>query len=152
MNPLGDWRKGRQRIQTAYGVFVQACWAQYGDEAGIEEFHQQCSVWWNNISGQNQDKFKGISDRHNANQALVTSPGLKHLSTQVRPGNLVHDKEWEADYYDLKRSSTSSSVTPAQQTQNKLKGSKLTGPGDARERWQVRLGNLVHDEEWEANY
>jgi hypothetical protein len=25
---------------------------------------------------------------------------------QVRPGNLVNNKEWEADYYDLKRSST----------------------------------------------
>jgi hypothetical protein len=37
--------------QTVYGVFAQACYEQYGEEAGIEEFHQQCSVCWNNISG-----------------------------------------------------------------------------------------------------
>jgi hypothetical protein len=45
-----------------------------------------------------------------------------------------------------------SHLASAQQTQNKLKGSKVTGPGDARERWQVRPGNLVHDEEWKADY
>jgi hypothetical protein len=37
--------------------------------------------------------------------------GTPAKTKQVRPDNLLHDKEWEADYYDLKRSSTSSSVT-----------------------------------------
>jgi hypothetical protein len=54
----------------------------------------------------------------------------KHLSTQVRPGNLVHDEEWEADYYDLRSRSGKSKHFST----------------------QVRPGNLVHDEEWEADY
>jgi hypothetical protein len=72
----------------------------------------------------NQDKFKRISDRHSAPQALVTSPGLKHFSTQVCPGNLVLDKEWEADYYDLKRSSTSSSATSLSTLQKAMEGGR----------------------------
>jgi hypothetical protein len=42
---------------------------------------------------------------------LDASKKSKPFLTQVRPGNLVHDEEWEADYYDLKPSSTSSSAT-----------------------------------------
>ena len=50
---------------TAYGVFVQACWAQhkrqYPDELihkEIEEFNKQCSVWWYNLSEQERDRFQ----------------------------------------------------------------------------------------------
>jgi hypothetical protein len=31
---------------------------------------------------------------------------------QVRPGNLLDDEEWEADYYDLKRSSMNKYGSP----------------------------------------
>ena len=55
---------GNQK-NTAYGVFVQACWAQhkrqYPDELihkEIEEFNKQCSVWWYNLSEQERDRFQ----------------------------------------------------------------------------------------------
>jgi hypothetical protein len=35
-----------------------------------------------------------------------------------------------------------SRLAPAQQTQNKLKGSKVTSPGDARERWRWTSGKI----------
>jgi len=60
---------------TAYGVFVQACWAQhkrqYPDELihkEIEEFNKQCSVWWYNLSEQERDRFQEMADRSNAQQ------------------------------------------------------------------------------------
>ena len=61
---------------TAYGVFVQACWAQhkrqYPDELihkEIEEFNKQCSVWWYNLSEQERERFQEMADRSNAQQA-----------------------------------------------------------------------------------
>jgi hypothetical protein len=49
------------------------------------------------------------------------------------PGNLVDDKEWEADNYDLKR--------------------RYFSTLDADEKSKkVRPGNLLDDEEWEAEY
>jgi hypothetical protein len=55
---------------TAYGVFVQACWAQhkrqYPDELihkEIEEFNKQCSVWWYNLSEQERERFQEMADR-----------------------------------------------------------------------------------------
>jgi helix-turn-helix protein len=52
---------------------------------------------------------------------------------QFRPGNLVDDEEWEADYYHLKR--------------------RYFSTLDAYEKSKkVRPGNLVDDDEWEANY
>ena len=60
---------GNQK-NTAYGVFVQACWAQhkrqYPDELihkEIEEFNKQCSVWWYNLSEQERDRFQ-VRMRH----------------------------------------------------------------------------------------
>jgi len=62
---------------TAYGVFVQACWAQhkrqYPDELihkEIEEFNKQCSVWWYNLSEQERDRFQEMADRSNAQQTV----------------------------------------------------------------------------------
>jgi len=70
---------GKQQ-NTAYGVFVQACWAQhkrqYPDELihkEIEEFNKQCSVWWYNLSEQERERFQEMADRSNATQALNTS-------------------------------------------------------------------------------
>ena len=55
-------QEGGKQQNTAYGVFVQACWAQhkrqYPDELihkEIEEFNKQCSVWWYNLSEQERD-------------------------------------------------------------------------------------------------
>ena len=63
---------------TAYGVFVQACWAQhkrqYPDELihkEIEEFNKQCSVWWYNLSEQERDRFQ------------VRFPFLNHSKTRI---------------------------------------------------------------------
>jgi len=63
---------------TAYGVFVQACWAQhkrqYPDELihkEIEEFNKQCSVWWYNLSEGERDRFQEMADRSNAQQAAI---------------------------------------------------------------------------------
>lgn len=70
---------GEKQQNTAYGVFVQACWAQhkrqYPDELihkEIEEFNKQCSVWWYNLSEQERERFQEMADRSNATQALNT--------------------------------------------------------------------------------
>lgn len=72
-------QEGKQQ-NTAYGVFVQACWAQhkrqYPDELihkEIEEFNKQCSVWWYNLSEGERERFQEMADRSNATQALNTS-------------------------------------------------------------------------------
>ena len=64
---------GGKQQNTAYGVFVQACWAQhkrqYPDELihkEIEEFNKQCSVWWYNLSDQERDRFQEMADRWGA--------------------------------------------------------------------------------------
>lgn len=73
-------QEGGKQQNTAYGVFVQACWAQhkrqYPDELihkEIEEFNKQCSVWWYNLSEQERERFQEMADRSNAQQALQTS-------------------------------------------------------------------------------
>ena len=70
-------QEGGKQQNTAYGVFVQACWAQhkrqYPDELihkEIEEFNKQCSVWWYNLSEQERERFQEMADRSNATQAL----------------------------------------------------------------------------------
>ena len=62
--------EGGKQQNTAYGVFVQACWAQhkrqYPDELihkEIEEFNKQCSVWWYNLSEQERERFQEMADR-----------------------------------------------------------------------------------------
>ena len=67
---------GGAQKNTAYGVFVQACWAQhkrqYPDELihkEIEEFNKQCSVWWYNLSEQERDRFQ-VSDQEFPSQEL----------------------------------------------------------------------------------
>jgi len=77
---------------TAYGVFVQACWAQhkrqYPDELihkEIEEFNKQCSVWWYNLSEQERDRFQEMADRSNAQQAAINQA----YTAQVQPNNIV---------------------------------------------------------------
>jgi len=69
---------GGVQKNTAYGVFVQACWAQhkrqYPDELihkEIEEFNKQCSVWWYNLSEGERDRFQEMADRSNAQQAAL---------------------------------------------------------------------------------
>ena len=63
--------EGGKQQNTAYGVFVQACWAQhkrqYPDELihkEIEEFNKQCSVWWYNLSEQERERFQEMADRY----------------------------------------------------------------------------------------
>merc|ERR1712172_212474 len=70
-------QEGGKQQNTAYGVFVQACWAQhkrqYPDELihkEIEEFNKQCSVWWYNLSEQERDRFQEMADRSNAQQTV----------------------------------------------------------------------------------
>jgi len=70
---------GKQQ-NTAYGVFVQACWAQhkrqYPDELihkEIEEFNKQCSVWWYNLSERERERFQEMADRSNAQTLNTTS-------------------------------------------------------------------------------
>jgi len=82
---------GKQQ-NTAYGVFVQACWAQhkrqYPDELihkEIEEFNKQCSVWWYNLSEQERERFQEMADRSNATQALNTS-----YTTHINNTNTIH--------------------------------------------------------------
>jgi hypothetical protein len=57
---------------TAYGVFVQACWAQhkrqYPDELiskEVEDFNKQCSIWWYNLDEQQRERFQEMADRSN---------------------------------------------------------------------------------------
>lgn len=71
---------GGVQKNTAYGVFVQACWAQhkrqYPDELihkEIEEFNKQCSVWWYNLSEQERERFQEMADRSNAQAAQAAS-------------------------------------------------------------------------------
>jgi len=75
---------------TAYGVFVQACWAQhkrqYPDELihkEIEEFNKQCSVWWYNLSEQERDRFQEMADRSNAQQAAINQYQVNNVVTTV---------------------------------------------------------------------
>jgi hypothetical protein len=51
--------------QTAYGIFAQACWAQYDDEAEIEEFNIQSSDWWEakDLAEKEKEKFETLADR-----------------------------------------------------------------------------------------
>jgi len=78
---------GKQQ-NTAYGVFVQACWAQhkrqYPDELihkEIEEFNKQCSVWWYNLSERERERFQEMADRSNA-QALNTTSYVTNQPVQ----------------------------------------------------------------------
>jgi hypothetical protein len=85
MNPLGDRRKRQQQTQTVYGIFEQACWAQYGDEAGIEEFHIQCSDWWEDLA-ERQEKFETLADRSNATIPTTTVLLSSHSHKLYRTG------------------------------------------------------------------
>jgi len=83
---------GGVQKNTAYGVFVQACWAQhkrqYPDELihkEIEEFNKQCSVWWYNLSEQERDRFQEMADRSNAQQAAINSA----YTVQSQPTNNI---------------------------------------------------------------
>ena len=85
-------QEGGKQQNTAYGVFVQACWAQhkrqYPDELihkEIEEFNKQCSVWWYNLSEQERERFQEMADRSNAQQALQQS-----YTTHVNNANTIH--------------------------------------------------------------
>jgi hypothetical protein len=54
--------------QTVYGIFAQACWAQYDDKAGIEEFHIQCSDWWEDLAEKEREKFQSLATRSDADK------------------------------------------------------------------------------------
>jgi len=79
---------GKQQ-NTAYGVFVQACWAQhkrqYPDELihkEIEEFNKQCSVWWYNLSERERERFQEMADRSNAQQSINTASYISQPTIQ----------------------------------------------------------------------
>lgn len=85
-------QEGGKQQNTAYGVFVQACWAQhkrqYPDELihkEIEEFNKQCSVWWYNLSEQERERFQEMADRSNATQALNATSYTTQVN-QVQQG------------------------------------------------------------------
>jgi hypothetical protein len=84
MNPFGD----RRKKQTAYGIFAQACWAQYDDEAGpgIEECHIQCSDWWEHLAEKEREKFQSLADRSNATRAcsLGKNVAKESISTSTK--------------------------------------------------------------------
>jgi uncharacterized protein YodC (DUF2158 family) len=78
---------GGVQKNTAYGVFVQACWAQhkrqYPDELihkEIEEFNKQCSVWWYNLSEGERDRFQEMADRSNAQQAALNQLQVNNIN------------------------------------------------------------------------
>lgn len=84
---MADSGGGVQK-NTAYGVFVQACWAQhkrqYPDELihkEIEEFNKQCSVWWYNLSEGERDRFQEMADRSNAQQAAINQLQVNNVNT-----------------------------------------------------------------------
>jgi len=86
---------GGVQKNTAYGVFVQACWAQhkrqYPDELihkEIEEFNKQCSVWWYNLSEQERDRFQEMADRSNAQQAAINQAYTAQVQ-QTGQNNIV---------------------------------------------------------------
>jgi len=81
---------GGVQKNTAYGVFVQACWAQhkrqYPDELihkEIEEFNKQCSVWWYNLSEGERDRFQEMADRSNAQQAALNQYQANNVVTNT---------------------------------------------------------------------
>jgi len=85
-------QEGGKQQNTAYGVFVQACWAQhkrqYPDELihkEIEEFNKQCSVWWYNLSEQERERFQEMADRSNAQQAAINTS-----YTHINSANALH--------------------------------------------------------------
>ena len=70
-----------ERQNTAYGVFIQACWAKhnrkYPDELihkEIEEFHKQCSFSWVNLSEPEREIFQEMADRSNAAMMISELP------------------------------------------------------------------------------
>ena len=77
---------------TAYGVFVQACWAQhkrqYPDELihkEIEEFNKQCSVWWYNLSEQERDRFQvRLAVKISAAPKLKILAPIKNISSPTK--------------------------------------------------------------------
>ena len=84
---------GAVQKNTAYGVFVQACWAQhkrqYPDELihkEIEEFNKQCSVWWYNLSEQERERFQEMADRSNAQQAALNQAYSAQVQQQQQTG------------------------------------------------------------------
>lgn len=81
---------GGVQKNTAYGVFVQACWAQhkrqYPDELihkEIEEFNKQCSVWWYNLSEGERERFQEMADRSNAQQAAINQYQVNNVVTNT---------------------------------------------------------------------
>jgi len=81
-------QEGGKQQNTAYGVFVQACWQQhkrqYPDELihkEIEEFNKQCSVWWYNLSERERERFQEMADRSNA-QALTQTTYVTNQPVQ----------------------------------------------------------------------
>jgi hypothetical protein len=60
-----------------YGIFAQACWAQYDDKAGIEEFHIQCSDWWEHLAEKEREKFQSLATRSDADK----NPSSRRLTS-----------------------------------------------------------------------
>jgi len=88
---------GGVQKNTAYGVFVQACWAQhkrqYPDELihkEIEEFNKQCSVWWYNLSEQERERFQEMADRSNAAVAAVNQTYTAQVNNNLVTSSAVH--------------------------------------------------------------
>jgi len=89
---------GGVQKNTAYGVFVQACWAQhkrqYPDELihkEIEEFNKQCSVWWYNLSEQERERFQEMADRSNAQAAAANQTYTAQVNNNLVTSSAVHN-------------------------------------------------------------
>ena len=98
-------KSGKQQ-NTAYGVFVQACWAQhkrqYPNEMihkEIEEFNKQCSVCWYNLSEQEREhgEDKGKYLRYMKVQTLADGSKVR---TILDPDDPILD-EYEINKRDL---------------------------------------------------
>ena len=55
---------------TGFSNFSQVCWAQHirrypnqQIQKEIEEFHNQCSVWWHKLSQENREKWQEEADK-----------------------------------------------------------------------------------------
>ena len=67
-----------QQQNTGYGLFMVACWTTYKRKFSDQEFaqelimfHQQCSVWWYNLSIVERDSFETRAEASNKQQELV---------------------------------------------------------------------------------
>jgi len=108
---------GGVQKNTAYGVFVQACWAQhkrqYPDELihkEIEEFNKQCSVWWYNLSEQERERFQEMADRSNAQQAAVNQTYTAQVNNNLVTSSAVQNSGGQTVLQNSSNSASASAI------------------------------------------